>query len=137
MKPIIALAIVTGLAFAINPGSRPERTHDCKYHECPYVGTPESKWTQAVTEEVGEEYTDTWCIDLLHLKHPYSSYEELEAILFGGQPEREVFNLQDYQLQYHEDTLFLYDGNRLVGWHISHDYTHGAWIDSTVLADNL
>lgn len=48
--------------------------------------------------------------------------------------------LQDYQLQYHYDTLQVWNGSRLVGTHIdtsSEGYFHGAFIDSLIMADNL
>lgn len=48
--------------------------------------------------------------------------------------------IQDYQLQYHYDTIWIYDGDRLVGSHIDNSgegYLHGSFIDSLILADNL
>lgn len=48
--------------------------------------------------------------------------------------------MQDYQLEYYMDTLWVYDGSRLVGKHINTDttsYTHGSFIDSLIMADNL
>lgn len=48
--------------------------------------------------------------------------------------------LRDYQLEYHNDTLWIYDADRLVGTHIDTSLdgiNHGAYIDTTILKDNL
>ena len=48
--------------------------------------------------------------------------------------------LRDYQLEYHNDTLWIYDADRLVGTHIDTSLdgiNHGSFIDTTVLNDNL
>ena len=48
--------------------------------------------------------------------------------------------LRDYQLEYHNDTLWIYDADRLVGIHIDYSsdgINHGEFIDVTVLKDNL
>jgi hypothetical protein len=47
--------------------------------------------------------------------------------------------LRDYQLEYHYDTLTVYDNERFVGSHIATDsigIEHGDFIDSLVLRDN-
>lgn len=44
--------------------------------------------------------------------------------------------LRDYQLEYHNDTLWIYDADRLVGMHIDTSVYHGNFIDSTILLDN-
>lgn len=47
--------------------------------------------------------------------------------------------ITDYQINLHNDTLFLYDGSRLVGTHIDNGrgaLQHGAFIDSVITNDN-
>jgi hypothetical protein len=46
--------------------------------------------------------------------------------------------LRDYQLNYYMDTVWVYDGDRLVGSHIDsiNGLNHGKFIDSIILADN-
>lgn len=46
--------------------------------------------------------------------------------------------LRDYQLEYHYDTLWIYDADRLVARLVDTtcEVTYGAKIDSTILADN-
>lgn len=47
-----------------------------------------------------------------------------------------IERLKDYQLEYHLDTLKVWDSERLVGMHIDSLYLHGAFIDSLILDDN-
>ena len=61
-----------------------EDKHNCKWKLCPYKGITEAQYKEAVTNYTGEEGTDSWCIDMLHLEHPKAEYEELEAMLFGN-----------------------------------------------------
>lgn len=45
----------------------------------------------------------------------------------------------DYQINLHNDTLFLYDGSRLVGMHIDNGregLKHGQFLDSIMTEDN-
>lgn len=47
--------------------------------------------------------------------------------------------ITDYQINLHNDTLWLYDGNRLVGTHIDDNsgvLKHGAFLDSLITNDN-
>jgi hypothetical protein len=43
----------------------------------------------------------------------------------------------DYQIELHMDTIWIYDGDRLVGSHVDTAARHGQWIDSLILNDNL
>ena len=57
--------------------------HECPFNHCPYAGAkgdPED----IATDYIGRDamYTDVWCLDVEHLKHPSLSYDELEDILF-------------------------------------------------------
>jgi|SRR5687767_1363080 len=48
--------------------------------------------------------------------------------------------MRDYQIELHMDTLWVYDGDRLVGTHINksiNSYVHGEFVDSLIMADNL
>jgi hypothetical protein len=47
-------------------------------------------------------------------------------------------HLKDYQLNYYMDTVWIYDGQRLLGSHIDSikGIEHGKYIDSLILADN-
>jgi len=59
------------------------------------------------------------------------------AVLFSCK--NKTVNGRDYQLEYHLDTLWIYDGERLVGTHINTDtsaYIHGTFIDTTIMNDN-
>lgn len=58
--------------------------HECRWELCPYKGVKPSGYKVAVKAYVGEEGTDGYCIDLLHLEHPNYEYEELENLLFKG-----------------------------------------------------
>ena len=47
--------------------------------------------------------------------------------------------LRDYQLEYHYDTLWIYDADRLVGTNIDTSVSglnHGKFIEETILNDN-
>jgi hypothetical protein len=44
--------------------------------------------------------------------------------------------LRDYQLEYHNDTLRIYDQDRLVGMATDTALNFGRFIDSTILKDN-
>jgi hypothetical protein len=56
--------------------------HHCRWSSCPYKGIKAGQYSKAVTDYVGETYTDGWCIDMLHLNHPEEEYEQLEQRLF-------------------------------------------------------
>jgi len=56
--------------------------HTCKWKLCPYKGITEPQYRQSVTNYVGEEGSDAFYIDLLHLENPEADYDTLEAMLF-------------------------------------------------------
>lgn len=78
----IALALIVGLlCFAAE--KLPPTGHQCKWDKCPYKGIQAAQYKAAVTAYAGEEGTDGWCIDLLHLQFPDDDYELLEDKLFN------------------------------------------------------
>lgn len=77
----IALALIVGLIMhAVK--NHPATGHQCRWEKCPYKGIQAAQYRAAVTAYVGEEGTDGWCIDLLHLQYPALEYEALEVMLF-------------------------------------------------------
>lgn len=87
MKLIAFILIILSFTLLDNfndaaPKPVKETIHSCRWPECPYHGVPESGYKKAVTDYVGEEGTDSWCIDMLHLQYPTLEYEALEELLF-------------------------------------------------------
>lgn len=62
--------------------NRPIYGHKCKWTDCPYKGIVRHMWHNAVLKEAGEEGSDIYCIDILHLQYPEDNYDELEDKLF-------------------------------------------------------
>lgn len=56
--------------------------HTCKWDKCPYKGIQKSDWSKFVIEYTGEQGTDAYYIDMLHLEYPADSYDQLEEKLF-------------------------------------------------------
>lgn len=61
------------------------KQHNCQWENCPYKGAKQSEWHNAVVEYSGEDGTDAYCVDMLHLKYPKYLYEVLDWILFTNQ----------------------------------------------------
>lgn len=72
---LIAAAGLAAKAFA------PTNWHKCKW-ECPYEGIKPGQWAEAVKYKTGEQFTDTYCIDILHLERPDLDFDQLETELW-------------------------------------------------------
>lgn len=55
--------------------------HSCKWATCPYHMIKPSDYRKIV-EYVGNEGTDAYYIDSLHLAYPTYEYEQLDSMLF-------------------------------------------------------
>ena len=73
---IIPLALFTALA---------TEQHACRWKLCPYKHITPNQWKEAVIEYAGEEGTDGYHIDILHLQHPEKDADELHDLLFNNQ----------------------------------------------------
>jgi hypothetical protein len=56
--------------------------HKCRWTLCPYKNITPYQYKECVIEYTGEEGTDSYCIDMLHLMFPKDEYEQLEERLF-------------------------------------------------------
>jgi len=60
------------------------RPHKCRWSECPYKWVAYGARDSAVCAYIGsdERYSDAWCIDMEHFKHPEMNYDQLDSLLF-------------------------------------------------------
>jgi len=87
MKILAFVLLLFGICLLDNfndsaPKPLKEKVHSCRWADCPYHGVPESKYKKTVTDYAGEELTDGWCIDMLHLQYTTLEYDALEELLF-------------------------------------------------------
>jgi hypothetical protein len=62
-------------------GKAPEKPHECKWPLCPYKGITTLQWHDKVKDYVGNDESEAFSIDMLHLYKPQAEYEELETML--------------------------------------------------------
>lgn len=80
MKQILQIVLVAIICLIIF--NRKQNYHSCRWDMCPYKGITPNEWHSKVSKYTGEKYSDSWCIDMLHLEYPDKEYDELEDILF-------------------------------------------------------
>lgn len=69
MKLAVIIVSVMTLSITVTLTMLAARTfHHCTWDECP-------------NNETYEEYSDSWCIQDLHARHPDWTYEECEGVL--------------------------------------------------------
>lgn len=68
---------------------------------------------------------------------PRDTTPDGECHFEGAECPNAQYYLRDYQLEYHNDTLRIYDADRLVGTHVDTTTHFGNFIDSTIVIDNL
>lgn len=83
--------------------------------------------------EIGNLGTDSEIDSVLHLYTSLYNGCRFE----GAECPNVQYYLKDYQIELHNDTIKIFDGDRLVGTHIDKNYLHGVFFDSLILADNL
>ena len=72
-----------------------------------FINLP-SDFEVAKAEAESVEYmTDQWLSDSIRAEHPDWTKDQVEDAIFGEEP-------GDYQLELYEDSIYVYDGDRLV-----------------------
>lgn len=79
MRKIIFIVSLIAVVLTTNYATR----HKCRFNSCPYKGVTPNGWSEAVKCYVGEEGTDGYYIDLLHLQYPDLDADELNDLLFA------------------------------------------------------
>jgi len=55
--------------------------HTCKWVKCPFKGVTPDNYGKAVAAYVGNNESDAYSLDMLHLYYPAAEYEELQTML--------------------------------------------------------
>lgn len=78
---VIILSVITCCSIYLhNETYHP--AHNCGDTQCVYNGITEMEWKEAVIKQVGEEGTDSFFMDILHLEYPHKTADEREDMLF-------------------------------------------------------
>lgn len=91
-----------------------------------FVNLP-SDFEVAKAEAESVEYmTDQWLSDSIRAEHPNWSHEQVEDAIFGE-------SNSDYQLELYEDSIYVYDGDRIV---YKESFDSGSGLAEAMLKDN-
>jgi hypothetical protein len=82
---ILGLFIIVGIIYMLSSCTKAMNGHACKWEHCPYKGITLAQYPSRAE---GEEGSDLYYIDLLHLQHPALEYDELEDTLFASHQAR-------------------------------------------------
>lgn len=83
IKLIAVIILLCAIVFELCSCSKidVDNGHKCRWEYCPYKNVTPDNYGRSVTAYVGNDESEAYSIDVLHLLAPNADYDELETML--------------------------------------------------------